>query len=778
MTRPPVWQSFAFGAVVVACAYADVLVGGRSLVPSLLGPYLDAAPPASPTVPSLALRRPWHGQGDLAASVTQHEAVLRGTAAALRAGDSLWWDRWSACGALGPEVITFARLSPVALLAALGGGGPLAFDLATLLGLALAIGAVHAALRLELGASSLAAAGGAAAYGLNGFVNAYLASQVIQPYLGAPWVLWALLHATRRPGVGTTLLAGAAHAALLCSTHVPVLAVSLFAVHTSVALAPRRDRTALRRALAVQVASLGAGLLATAWLWVPALDALRTVDTLSLYAKLHAARGHVFASWPHALSLLTPKHFWESNGGLAPAGLARSEYDIVPHAGVLFVALAAQAAPRAPLTRGAWVVIAVVLARCFGVPPIATWLSELPGLRVIRWQFWTAGLGLVLPLLVASGVDRLRAGASPRASATFGLVGALLVGALLARLGWPAGSLFQTYVLVTVALLVVGVVAVHRAGRVQGWRRALVAAAALELLVHFNHCRPLRMDRLDPEPPFIGALRGHVGDGRVLSIGWFGTPLPEWGQALRIRTADGMGTSNLPWYRAMLDRAVAPLASSSRPHLALDADVTLDHAVLDRLAIRAIVVGASCARAGGSLARAGLPVLHRDAQRTLFGNPGALDRVRVVPALEQGARVTASRAVAVCEDAGLVARARAVGIPEGPGDRRPEDARATIVHERNDALEVELELPWPGVLVVADTWHAGWSARVDGAPAEVARVDEALRGVLVPPGLHRVTLRYASPARQVGLALTGAGFLGLAGAVAYGRARRTQRPSP
>jgi hypothetical protein len=55
-----------------------------------------------------------------------------------------------------------------------------------------------------------------------------------------------------------------------------------------------------------------------------------------------------------------------------------------------------------------------------------------------------------------------------------------------------------------------------------------------------------------------------------------------------------------------------------------------------------------------------------------------------------------------------------------------------------------------GLVVLADAWYPGWIAEVDDKRVEVLRVDHALRGVRVPPGDHRVRLRYEPASFRLG----------------------------
>ena len=49
------------------------------------------------------------------------------------------------------------------------------------------------------------------------------------------------------------------------------------------------------------------------------------------------------------------------------------------------------------------------------------------------------------------------------------------------------------------------------------------------------------------------------------------------------------------------------------------------------------------------------------------------------------------------------------------------------------------------VLVLTDAYYSGWTATVDGSPAEILPANHAVRGVMMPKGKHRVEFRYRTP---------------------------------
>jgi hypothetical protein len=59
-----------------------------------------------------------------------------------------------------------------------------------------------------------------------------------------------------------------------------------------------------------------------------------------------------------------------------------------------------------------------------------------------------------------------------------------------------------------------------------------------------------------------------------------------------------------------------------------------------------------------------------------------------------------------------------------------------------DRLALETDAPAPAFVVIADEWFPGWTATLDDRPLAIHRIDHLLRGVAVPAGRHRITMRY------------------------------------
>jgi hypothetical protein len=59
-----------------------------------------------------------------------------------------------------------------------------------------------------------------------------------------------------------------------------------------------------------------------------------------------------------------------------------------------------------------------------------------------------------------------------------------------------------------------------------------------------------------------------------------------------------------------------------------------------------------------------------------------------------------------------------------------------------DSLELDVSTDQTNFLVLSEAYYPGWRAWVDGRPTNVYRTDIAFRGLLVPPGKHRIRMEF------------------------------------
>jgi hypothetical protein len=143
-------------------------------------------------------------------------------------------------------------------------------------------------------------------------------------------------------------------------------------------------------------------------------------------------------------------------------------------------------------------------------------------------------------------------------------------------------------------------------------------------------------------------------------------------------------------------------------------------------------------------------------------------RVRVLP---HAVRVSGVAEVSQRLREGVVDLTREVMLHDVPadvtlpsmaeGDRSIFDARARIVSESSSNLRVDVSMRGPGYLLIADTFHPGWTATVNGAPVSIYRANIASRAIVLSGGSHTVDLHFEAPAFYRGLAATGIGLTAL-----------------
>ncbi len=83
-----------------------------------------------------------------------------------------------------------------------------------------------------------------------------------------------------------------------------------------------------------------------------------------------------------------------------------------------------------------------------------------------------------------------------------------------------------------------------------------------------------------------------------------------------------------------------------------------------------------------------------------------------------------------------------------------------------DSIQAEVEASKPGLVVFSEVDYPAWSAFVDGIRQPIIPVNVLLRGIAVGPGRHRIEMAYDSIVFKLGLWLTFASWVALAGCLA------------
>lgn len=290
----------------------------------------------------------------------------------------------------------------------------------------------------------------------------------------------------------------------------------------------------------------------------------------------------------------------------------------------------------------------------------------------------------------------------------------------------------------------------------------LLGADLAQLFIAYNptyDAAPL--ESLPPEYRCLRERRDphyrHVGFARVASYDY---PLNGIAPLLDLTTAEGYD-SLYPGCYMRLTQGVVP-TPPQHTHVVLDRYAS---PILDMLSVRHALLPRDAA---------GVPTHWREVFRdrmVVYENPRALPRAYVVyrtrtyvPDGDAGKILTdpAFRPAEECvvmddEDYPLWGKSK-------------EPAKARIADETFNTMRIDVEASGEGILVVTDTYDAGWRARVDGKEAPVLRVNIAQRGVPVPAGRHVVELRYAPRGIGAAWALCATGLAGVAAL-----ARRSRR---
>jgi len=93
------------------------------------------------------------------------------------------------------------------------------------------------------------------------------------------------------------------------------------------------------------------------------------------------------------------------------------------------------------------------------------------------------------------------------------------------------------------------------------------------------------------------------------------------------------------------------------------------------------------------------------------------------------------------------------GEPQGP---------ARVIEYGTNRIAFETDSTTPALLVVSEMFYPGWEASVDGKPVQIHLTNFLFRSVAVPPGRHRVEMRYTAHAGRVGAIISALTLLFLA----------------
>jgi hypothetical protein len=407
---------------------------------------------------------------------------------------------------------------------------------------------------------------------------------------------------------------------------------------------------------------------------------------------------------------------------------------------------------------------------------------------------------LAVPVLASAGLDAVREDAAARRRAGIAGVAIALLAALV-WLGGPTGVLERVVRAWDPATLPGADLGRIAAVIGRGAGHAAVFAALLALLVRGRERLPrasfgpllvaaavIDLALVHPAPESLGPARLYSAIPPVLE--GLGTGLRT---EARIRTTP-LGPDANGWFGI----AGAPLGLQQAFHFRImSPNLSMVHRVLAQ-------DGAEAFRPRGDDARAeilaALPVPLQVRYLRLQGTEWLIEREIEVEGLERSAAPAVDgllryRIVDPLPRAYLVDRAlvepdslavlnaflaggedpRGLAfVPEAPGldgTGRRIDGVVRWLPATNHSVSLRVRAPDPSLLVLTDAWYPGWRAWVDGAPAQLRRVNWHFMGVTVAPGEHEVRFDYRPRGIRTAAAVSALALLGLAVALARGGRR-------
>jgi uncharacterized membrane protein YfhO len=124
------------------------------------------------------------------------------------------------------------------------------------------------------------------------------------------------------------------------------------------------------------------------------------------------------------------------------------------------------------------------------------------------------------------------------------------------------------------------------------------------------------------------------------------------------------------------------------------------------------------------------------------------------------------------EQAGLVTVVE--GTLDGAQAAEPGDYTEIVAYAA-EQVRIHTKSANPALLVLSDSFYPGWTATVDGRPAEIKAVNGLFRGVVIPAGEREVIFTFEPTGWRSGLYLAAAGALLLATACSAGIALVVRR---
>jgi hypothetical protein len=197
-----------------------------------------------------------------------------------------------------------------------------------------------------------------------------------------------------------------------------------------------------------------------------------------------------------------------------------------------------------------------------------------------------------------------------------------------------------------------------------------------------------------------------------------------------------------------------------RPHWVKDIPCAkLDEAGLDLLGVKYLVCRM---RRGQPVSRPGWEHVTQDRRDVLLRRQGYRSGIRYYCSWSRTGSLSLGEArgpvLRAFEERRVLLDREAGEPPAGPDGRCPggaaEGVEVRVLADRPGAIDLAVDAPRPGVVVVPDNYAPGWRAEVDGGERAVLRAFMAHMAVAVDGGKSVIRFRYTDPWVRLGASIS------------------------
>jgi len=765
------WAAAALLLLVLVVTQYDVLFLGRSLITSNFSNPLDYRGLSHNYGPNYVPHEEWTSRNlwpyanirDPGATWWQWEPSTQFLKQAMHLGEWPFWDPYIAGGtpAMANLVPAFF-FPPYTLVVALGASAPLlnAYFLLLVWGAAFL---TFLFIRRH-GLTFIPASAGALVVMLSGATHQHLGTFIGQTAACLPLSLFATRVFLDRPDRWRVAGLAVTYAVVALASFPPLL-VAIFGITSLYALAGivMEHRSKVRGRtwrLWILGATLSMGLVS--FYYLPALALRAATPQL---ADVYRNAGLETMPIAHLYQILSPTLVGGIQTYLIPPVSLPGAY--IPHAGLVAVALALLARSsddvRWKTLLGTCVLTAAAIILKLTGSPLLHWIGALPVLNEIHIaQYFGIPLSFLLACLAALGAQALLSGSISAPRALAAAVGIVLITESVwqfaeqrdvfssaAAAYWLRDWRVLAVVTVCAATGLLAGAVVRNQARPRTFAVALLTTLIFaEGLYNGWYPNPAAWSIFENPVPVVRAVQEHGPPDRMFS---FGVANANLNSAFGVFGMDSLMAFNPPRaYHLYMKYSRPPHGIFMREARAIPPDPVLDRANIALIGVnRAFQPVVSDAKARGYY------IVFDDGFMVVFRRPTLpkfffSSEYRVVPqseALESIAQPN-SREIILESAPGVVRTGNSPGDPA-----------VRVEAYRRNSVTLLVHAPRPGLVYASESFFDGWTARVNGAPADILPANYAFRAVAVPAGPARIEFYYWPPGLTTGLLVSGCSLL-------------------